>query len=938
MKIKALFYSITLFFITFTWPLLAADQAAITDLESVLNRASSLQEFLDSTDLQKAYYDVALKYYGGAEHFSEKSYQAILKSFKEALTTIPNLADRAWKIRSVRDPIILQSTLKEYAVKPKSESWRSFLQEFGFDLTGAGSPVTFDETEAKLKDIEAEIQKIEADVPENLTPRKRQEFIAAKYKNLKKGNAISLARSLVLRHISGITLVRNKLTSLYGDVALETIDQIRNRPGEILPVLSPYLRAIKLVLNAIPQARTLADNRDLFDKDNDFKKVHGSEFHFTDLPRRFHALFRGIPHKECVGGSERNVNLLTPRRYLIPLLEGGHEIHILKDGKYSGYISTVAVDKSEKHFLSLEVMSGEVAGKSLIPEVDSEIYLYRRPIFALWFSQETKRTLGEMGGYDGYVVGQSFAIDNANGLYAIRTSGPWIEGSDAGKNTEFRTADLLESNIVALPKPDGLPVNYDTGKMIYDLSVKDASHAVLLKPGDFDDAILDDSEWLKKRISGGLFTEALTWATFRYLTPENAEVRSVLYDEAWLILKAINDTNHRLHSSALQFLGNCGPVCMEGIFRASYPIPLNSFARFINGIDWVLAMPENRRFNLVNDYLNRHLERGLELAFQEINIAEAINKVKDKCNNIATSKKIILAGIAKAKTAKEYLEFSAPGVSAPSNAYLKEIALLHNENFEKFMEFKPTNAELFELKERLITVAQTETLAKIVVSHAQTISDLMPALSREPFKNPTEDLLKNVDQLISDNADLFFKLKPTIKDLVELRSQIHSIKTLTFILGRALSDSVSTADFIRLIEAYYGATPSDETKSAVAEILINHLGHFISLEPSIESLLKLRPYTKTVNQELALLRAGLPLVKSPKDYIDLVSFTLLNSTKPMVIAAEKFVQDTTAEFQKTRPWHWHWKRLRKMYPKLDLRPPKTGFNKSCIELLTRPIF
>ena len=222
--------------------------------------------------------------------------------------------------------------------------------------------------------------------------------------------------------------------------------------------------------------------------------------------------------------------------------------------------------------------------------------------------------------------------------------------------------------------------------MIYDLSVKNASHAVRLNPGDFDDTVLANPQWLKKRISGSLFTEAVTWSTLRYVTPDSAESRSAIYDEAWLILKAINDKRHNLHSAAMNFLEYCGPVCMSGIFRASFPAPISSFKNFTNGIDWLFAIPESRRFGLVDDYLDSHLSRGIELAFQEKNPVEAVKEIKKRFSDVTNGAKVIRAAVLKARSAKEYLELSAPDVASPSESYLKSIAEVHNDNFSRFLE------------------------------------------------------------------------------------------------------------------------------------------------------------------------------------------------------------------------------------------------------------
>ncbi len=237
-----------------------------------------------------------------------------------------------------------------------------------------------------------------------------------------------------------------------------------------------FANEIRFALRALPSAESLAKDPALFEDSGAWRTTSDSEFEFVDVGRRFHALFRGIWADECVGGHCEMLDRIAPSRYLIPLLENGHEIHVLESGRYAGYISNTEVQFAREKYLSLEVLSPAM---SKFVMVTNKSQTTARSLLDVWLKDERRRIHPSIRGW---LVGQSGSVNNMGGLSAIRRSEAWMAGTEGPKAETILPTDSLWTTMVDLTKQIIEDEQYQNGRLIFDLGVTGAKTTLLLRP------------------------------------------------------------------------------------------------------------------------------------------------------------------------------------------------------------------------------------------------------------------------------------------------------------------------------------------------------------------------------------------------------------------------------------------------------------------------
>ncbi len=75
-------------------------------------------------------------------------------------------------------------------------------------------------------------------------------------------------------------------------------------------------------------------------------------YRFVSFLRRLHALWQFVWLSECMSGADLKTKPPNPRRYLVPLLNGGNDIAIEKNNSFAGFIQEIAIQKRQNTSLS----------------------------------------------------------------------------------------------------------------------------------------------------------------------------------------------------------------------------------------------------------------------------------------------------------------------------------------------------------------------------------------------------------------------------------------------------------------------------------------------------------------------------------------------------------------------------------------------------------
>ncbi len=110
--------------------LIAQRVSAVTlsDLDQVLTKASSLNQFLATPALIEEYYQVAAQYYG-VDKFNRKSYDAIVSQIRFVNSRFPDFASRSWET-DLGQEFKVSSIAPTYGRQLEMNLWPTFLSDF----------------------------------------------------------------------------------------------------------------------------------------------------------------------------------------------------------------------------------------------------------------------------------------------------------------------------------------------------------------------------------------------------------------------------------------------------------------------------------------------------------------------------------------------------------------------------------------------------------------------------------------------------------------------------------------------------------------------------------------------------------------------------------------------------------------------------------------
>ncbi len=211
---------------------------------------------------------------------------------------------------------------------------------------------------------------------------------------------------------------------------------------------------------------------------NNFRFPREFSLTLRQSPRPFHSLFKGIPLKECVGGS---CDTLSPERWGTALIQDARVYHIERDGKYLGFIQLVPVTGPDgNRYASVDFGYSGLLNSVAFTDARSGNVAQEE----LWRSVLHQLRERHREEFKGIVLSESSAFRNDGVKRAVMESDMFETGKVLGRAQDFRLDDPWILKFAKIGRK-AYPMKhkehrYGTGEMIFDAKTKDAKVLRLL--------------------------------------------------------------------------------------------------------------------------------------------------------------------------------------------------------------------------------------------------------------------------------------------------------------------------------------------------------------------------------------------------------------------------------------------------------------------------
>ena len=287
---------------------------SLNDLEKPLLRAKSLGEFLQSETLLSEYYKSLKDYYGfDDKQFPRSSYDIFINQIKELASGSEEFEMALWNpsrdfgsehsfaIDKVPPGLSLErNTFKlfwvDYYEKAITLIRRSF-KDFKPEKLPANVIGLLKKTSDQMREFELSI---------NILGKKAQRLKRAEYYNsLVRNKTLRIAVLAYYFHI----LDKESVVSNWDEKSDLEIQQWLTDPRKFLNKEDHPKAFFQLISYHLFQKKDLVEKEVLIGIPNLMEKevLQQGEYRFIPSPRGIHSVFKGVCHKECIGGNEDSI-------------------------------------------------------------------------------------------------------------------------------------------------------------------------------------------------------------------------------------------------------------------------------------------------------------------------------------------------------------------------------------------------------------------------------------------------------------------------------------------------------------------------------------------------------------------------------------------------------------------------------------------------------
>lgn len=562
-----------------------AKAATMEDLDAIVQEAGGVDGLLSNWVIQDKYFKALHEYYG--DPFPRESFDRILSQLATVVAKVPQLEKQLWE-EIPKSSLVVSSEIPTTGRGLDETIWTRYLNELQSSLAVEAAPfiqATAGDGNTSHTRISEAMDSIEDRVREfeqTIVGLKKKDKAAIQtkfYLALENDPEVkSIAAHIVAEHFSKPE-VAAKLKMGDPDVLIETLRDMQKNQMPLLPP-AEFAKGRKFppglanaVLRQLPNTDQLLENKSMFPVQM-MKTSKGlapvpagpaRPYEIRTISRRIHGIFKGIKIGECVGGSCDWLNSTSPERWATVALRGSRVFHVERDGSYLGFIEEVAIVRKAdgKIYTSLNIGTPQFANKVISVNRKTGEYepatLFERWLASVAGTPPSTLDAHERKKWGGYVIGQSFAINNAKALPPVKSTTAFdLFGKLVGHSKDFSHLDSLGDAVPGIVPRVGFAAQYG-GRMIFDAFVPDAGF--LTKLGAVDPQLVRDPvrfRQLADRANPATLQRLITYL----LNPGDNHSEINFRKKRLMLLRNHKDVHVRFAvcRSAESFLAGCGEV------------------------------------------------------------------------------------------------------------------------------------------------------------------------------------------------------------------------------------------------------------------------------------------------------------------------------------------------------------------------------------------
>ena len=449
---------------------------SLEELDEVCKKAKNLDDFLSKPELVEEYYTKLEAFYGKGR-IQRDEYDYILKKMTKAATKVYGFKERIWETEGTGTAFTIEIPTKSYGRNVDEakleELYNNLRKSLPSDWPG-------DRVLGNREQLAMVLQKVSHDLglDEDLSGKPDAKRLRAeRAERVKQFLAThtelrEAVRYQLLRSLNEDNNLKESLKATSPDLFLTLMKDLREFPREHFGALADSPLGAQWLREALPTVNELLDQKEVFPvktrTTNSGKEVPlgaygASELVFTPVPRRFHAVWKGLALKECVRTECKRWGSITAKDsqlyYLDRRQKGTGE-----PGSYEGFVQLVPQvhEATGKIWASLDIGA---------PILKTEIQLSaqrssRAPLYELFFGKMAGR-LPET--WQGMILGEKNSINNARVLEDVHESLGYRLAEPVGQKQEFVPLDAME---YSLPMVEG------SERLVHDLSTNSSSDEI----------------------------------------------------------------------------------------------------------------------------------------------------------------------------------------------------------------------------------------------------------------------------------------------------------------------------------------------------------------------------------------------------------------------------------------------------------------------------
>lgn len=274
----------------------------------------------------------------------------------------------------------------------------------------------------------------------------------------------------------------------------------------------------------------------------------------------------------------------------------------------------------------------------------------------------------------------------------------------------------------------------------------------------------------------------------------------------------------------------------------------------------------------------------------------AISKAQNRIDSMI---QLHQAALALVKTPSDYAQLTHAEVNSPSDDYTAALKKFAIDNLAAFVAVSPSIQDILALRKQDNSIEGISKINAGVVPAIKRAGDFV-TLSKSEFDNPVAEYTTALGTFRDQHLADFFKLKPTIAQVLDLGRTDNDVASVIAIHEAALPLVRTPADFATLSKSEFGAASTEYTV-ALLKFMSDHIADFAKTHPSIKDILALRTQANDIDTIDKINQGVLGAIASPADFLTLVHSEFKGASNEYLAKLGGFADAHAADFLKLNP-------------------------------------